>query len=1101
MNYPINLKTGLLAFLCAVFCSTAFAQQDLSLKNYAPVAPNSAGFGAYGDIPVSYYTGTPDIALPVFSVKTNALSFPISLNYHGDGLKILGEATYVGLDWTLSNTGVITRSINAIDDMSSNGYYQHAPSTRTPGSGIDPEPDVFYYNFAGKSGKFVIDYQSGAPQGVIRFLRKEDDILVTLDANQNFNIRTEDGTAYYFTKRENQSQSITYVNYGSKISANRNCVTAWYLTSIVSTTGETIDFNYVNYTPRTIFNLTATSQSRVTNTAVFSPSPCYNQNPIQILNQETAPYNAQSSVTTNSETDEVLVDNITYNGGKVQFYYSNRIDLNNDLSAGPASKKLDQMIAYNMNNQPVKTINFSYNYFDSGTGQASYITKRLELTGFSETDNTGSQSINNYAFNYNIAGKSFPPKLDPNFEPFGYYSTDPTIGLLSQVKYPTGGSSNFTYEPHDQPIYGARIKQIVNEDAYGQTLSTKVFQYTEPNANNQPVSSGKAIAQLLYSFSTVAHKNYTCTYQSVQYLTQIDIYYTISSISNFCPMGMSILGNGFGYDQVSVLEGPNGEDGKTIYYYHNVPDTPPVDIGIPTTHDQNDGLLLKREVYQNTGSQTFSLLKSTTLNSQTRSQVVMTGANLSAVTPFTFTSYNINTQNDVLTSEDDQTINSNGTLDNLTSYTYNAGYQQPATITNTASNGKTLTTVKKYAYDMVAAGQTNPYQNMVNLNMINQLIEQDDQVNGTTIKKRINTYYQGWAANPNFILPQYVQTQKNTDPVENRIFYNNYDSYGNITNISLAGGPNVGYLWNYNGQYIVAKCVNGSDAQMYFDGFENSTASGLITGGAHTGNLCMSSPYTVNWTAPAGPPFANRYLISYWYRSTGTWNFSGEQAYNGTSYALQGGDAYDDVRIYPLGAQMTTYCYNPGVGITSITDENSKTTSYEFDTYGRLQNVKDPLGYIQKSYLYNFINQTPVWVDVAGTTRCVADQYGNNTGEQQQEQVDNNPVSATYNQIQWRSLGMTGTCPISFNITNRTTGNFTVSFQGGPSNSSFSISANTVVNEQIYPGTYTVAISPAGSPVSHTIILGNRTPVNAPGTTFYSVIIATGSSDLTLLMQ
>jgi hypothetical protein len=47
-----------------------------------------------------------------------------------------------------------------------------------------------------------------------------------------------------------------------------------------------------------------------------------------------------------------------------------------------------------------------------------------------------------------------------------------------------------------------------------------------------------------------------------------------------------------------------------------------------------------------------------------------------------------------------------------------------------------------------------------------------------------------------------------------------------------------------------------------------------------------------------------------------------------------------------------------------------------------------------------------MWV-ATNNSRCVNNSDGSNTGEQEQEQRDTNPVSPTYNQVRWVSIGFT----------------------------------------------------------------------------------------------
>lgn len=66
--------------------------------------------------------------------------------------------------------------------------------------------------------------------------------------------------------------------------------------------------------------------------------------------------------------------------------------------------------------------------------------------------------------------------------------------------------------------------------------------------------------------------------------------------------------------------------------------------------------------------------------------------------------------------------------------------------------------------------------------------------------------------------------------------------------------------------------------------------------------------------------------------------------------------ALNSLRTAFPNALVTTYTYKPMVGVSSVTDENGKTTTYEYDSFNRLATVKDYLGNILKEYQYNFTN-------------------------------------------------------------------------------------------------------------------------------------------------
>ncbi len=80
------------------------------------LTPNAKSFQRYGDIPVSLYTGTPNITIPLDTIRDVSLSLPISLSYHSGGIKADEHPGWVGLGWTLMLGGAITREVRNIPD-------------------------------------------------------------------------------------------------------------------------------------------------------------------------------------------------------------------------------------------------------------------------------------------------------------------------------------------------------------------------------------------------------------------------------------------------------------------------------------------------------------------------------------------------------------------------------------------------------------------------------------------------------------------------------------------------------------------------------------------------------------------------------------------------------------------------------------------------------------------------------------------------------------------------------------------------------------------------------------------------------------------------
>jgi len=61
-----------------------------------PPSPTAASLGKYGNIPVSNYTGIPNISIPLYTIKSGEIELPITLSYYSSGIKVSEEASWVG---------------------------------------------------------------------------------------------------------------------------------------------------------------------------------------------------------------------------------------------------------------------------------------------------------------------------------------------------------------------------------------------------------------------------------------------------------------------------------------------------------------------------------------------------------------------------------------------------------------------------------------------------------------------------------------------------------------------------------------------------------------------------------------------------------------------------------------------------------------------------------------------------------------------------------------------------------------------------------------------------------------------------------------------
>src|SRR5580700_6525244 len=215
------------------------------VPNYLLPSPNAAALMKFSDVPVSPYTGTADVTVPIYTIQAKGISVPISLDYHTGGVKLKEEASSVGLGWALNAGGRISRTIMNYDDFGTQYPYfttvvpqlagdisitqpEQATNVQpispyffdffcnynlstTQGtenlwwafqSGVaayDMEPDIFSYNFPGHSGKFILTRTGQV------VMQKQENIVIQFQgtgSTTTFSIKDEQGNTYYFNALE-----------------------------------------------------------------------------------------------------------------------------------------------------------------------------------------------------------------------------------------------------------------------------------------------------------------------------------------------------------------------------------------------------------------------------------------------------------------------------------------------------------------------------------------------------------------------------------------------------------------------------------------------------------------------------------------------------------------------------------------------------------------------------------------------------------------------------------------------------------------------------------------------------------------------------------
>ncbi|MBO5053466.1 MAG: hypothetical protein J6C44_04395 [Muribaculaceae bacterium] len=89
------------------------APRDYSI---VPPAPQVAALMEFKDYPVDYFRGTPQINFPLYVLKVGQIEVPITLSYHGGGIKVGQPIGNVGLGWSVSCGASISRTVYGAPD-------------------------------------------------------------------------------------------------------------------------------------------------------------------------------------------------------------------------------------------------------------------------------------------------------------------------------------------------------------------------------------------------------------------------------------------------------------------------------------------------------------------------------------------------------------------------------------------------------------------------------------------------------------------------------------------------------------------------------------------------------------------------------------------------------------------------------------------------------------------------------------------------------------------------------------------------------------------------------------------------------------------------
>jgi YD repeat-containing protein len=321
----------------------------------------------------------------------------------------------------------------------------------------------------------------------------------------------------------------------------------------------------------------------------------------------------------------------------------------------------------------------------------------------------------------------------------------------------------------------------------------------------------------------------------------------------------------------------------------------------------------------------------------------------------------------------------NYTTDTMVSRYDNPLHALPTKITQSTSDGNGRSIFNYYPYDLTLTGAPEVGRQNLIANYIISPVLQQVMMRGLDTAVVEKTDYNLF---PNGLtLPQTHNIKTGRNALEPRVSFYNYNSSGKILEQGKVADQHTSYIWDYLSVYPIAKVVNASSSDIAYTSFEADGAGNYTIGAgtidstsALTGRKCYSLTGSITKSGLNG---STTYIVSYWTKNSSPFNISGTLSgypvkgktislnnANWTLYVhkvtgqstitINGSGPIDELRLYPAAAQMTTYTYNPLVGITSQTDVGNRVTYYEYDGLSRLKRIRDQDYNILKTYDYQY---------------------------------------------------------------------------------------------------------------------------------------------------
>lgn len=813
------------------------------------------------------------------------------------------------------------------------------------------------YNHEGRTGKMIKDFfrfEITNDKGLI-YNFNDEEIIETYLHSPNLNVSSS------FYAEHNESIRKIMNNYSKKVHT-------WNLSTIRDVKNNTVTFQYDTYSNNNTMVLKHGGKGIVLN---VTPNLSNNCLVGSLLGSGIKDRSLQKDI------KKKRLSKILFNGGEVNFLYGiDRLDY-----AG--EKALTEINVKNVFGEIVKKVTFNYNYFTSKENCTTQDCKRLYLISVNEISSTG--QVLSHEFEYDQA-EMLPKKTSLEQDYFGFYNNNglanannslnefsPKLyfyqnngknsllpfqrtdvsnhvfidgeinlapnssslkGLLKRISYPTGAELHFEYENNSFQFFnqnyiggGARVK---NQKIFDNGVLKKQLNYEYKEVDNK--SSGYVNNFPVYgNFDAYNLNPFQCRSFEAFDKPKINI-----ELTN---------GNYIGYSRVIEYEVGKG---KTIYSFSSPKEIqntlevkvplPANDVSIPGAASNNipcmtelinnsaypsianidndymRGKLLEKKVYDvndnilqselneysNRNFNEINLNKPFVIYDIYNSQYVNFAMNVSS---------KIKTTDYLLSKTTKKDYFGTQFVTNILDLSYTNLYPFVNKIKNTTSTGITET-YRFYPFESEVSSLPL-MSNLVQQNRLREVIKEKTYNNSELTQSSLVNYnsfenivniVSGFSTYPavfSSYLSKSISTAKGTNPLTEEGIITKRDIYGNIQEFKNKNNIYNVILYGYSQTLPIAKIENATYSQV--------------------------EPYVDNLKTLSNINDEASLLI-----------------------------ALNNLRTSFPNAMVTTYTHKPLVGISTITDSKGDRTTFHYDSFGRLQFVKDKNGKILSENEYNY---------------------------------------------------------------------------------------------------------------------------------------------------